>query len=94
MPLETADQEYQDIFVMLEDVHSHVRLTGRPVALDDNPLTRRLGYKDNLEGKSWQISLGKVKQSIDARPPVESTVRKLLSTAAGRLLLANQPLVA
>ena len=38
--------EYEDLAVMLDNVHAHVRATGRQVELDDDPWRRQLGYKD------------------------------------------------
>ena len=83
--------EYEDLAVMLDNVHAHVRATGRQVELDDDPWRRQLGYKDPVEGKTWRIGLTKVKAAISSPENLSRNqlAWDLMRTAEGRLQLAN-----
>jgi hypothetical protein len=55
---------WSDLFAMLADVREHVKTTGHKVETWDDPLERRLGYRDGE--KVWTISLTDVKRAIVA----------------------------
>lgn len=90
------DQEWEDYFAMIDDVHSHVRATRREVEIDDDPMHLRMGYKDPVTDKTWRIRLTKVKESFG--PGVSRTegftglAAECVKTHEGRLRLANLPL--
>lgn len=63
--------EWTNLFAMIEDLHAHVRTTGRPVVMDDDPRARKVGYRDPDTGKVWKISLLNMKLSSEETPKTE-----------------------
>lgn len=90
------DTEWEDLFAMLDDVHAHVRATGREVEVHDDPFRLRLGYRDPVTDKTWRIRLTRTKEAFgpsdDPRANRSGLYCELIKTAEGRRRLANLPL--
>ena len=75
---------YMDLHTLVADVRAHVAV-GRSVVLHDNPLTRDLGYMDEVNGAVWVINLTDAKRSLAERP--DAALAACLGTLDGRLAM-------
>lgn len=79
---------WTNLFDMLEAIREHIRITGKPVQLDDRPLERSLGYKDGEQ--TWHITLTNARRAfVEAANDSQRNEAKLFCTLEGRQKLVN-----
>lgn len=75
--------QWTDMIAMIEDIRNHVKTTGKPVEIDDDPLHRRLGYRDGE--KTWWISFTDAKKTLATHPAIS----KMMASEEDRLTLVH-----
>jgi hypothetical protein len=87
--------DWTDLFAMLDDIHAHVRATGRPVEIAEEPLARGFGFVDPDTGKAWKIGFTLAKNALTTGQPRserQAFTAKMMQSPEGRRALANLPL--
>lgn len=84
-----VDNNWDDLFAMLDDMKIHAFNNGGAIIQEDNPLQLKFGYRCTNTNKTWSIRIHNIKNSLNKDEDTGNTeradiFRKAIQTVDGK----------
>lgn len=83
-----ADDNWDDVWEMFEDIREHAKNNGRTVVEEDRPTQLRLAWRCTNTNKTWSIRISNVKKSLEnSTPDKKDIMSRAIQTQEGKINL-------